>query len=510
MAGALPLAWLVIMALRDVAMLGDGLLSSRTATLLWNTVLLGILVAVLTGAAGTALAVLLMKTDLPGRRILFALLSFPFFLPPYVLALGWFTVLGRHGLLAAVLGPRAGMVTSEAFFGLIGAVLVLTVAYTPIALHLAAIGLRSIDPAVEEAARTRFRWPRIIQRIDLPLISPPVALAMLLTFVLVVGEFGVPAYLRYPVFSGAVFTQFAAFLNIQAAVVTSLPLALLVVVGLAVERYWLRQQVGFLARARTTPLIAPLGRWRKVSAGGAWSYAVLTVVLPLGGLVLQAGGVASYAAAVRDAASSIIESVWTAGCAATVMLVVGLMLAYLVERSGRTRRNALDSGLLLLFAAPGTVLGVSLILLWNRPGLTGVYASVFILLIGYVAHYVPVAARVTGVGLQALSPGIEEAARIAGVPWTRMLRRVLAPMLAPALVGAWFLAFVFCLRDLDLVMTVHPPGVETLPVRVYTLMANSPGSVTAELGVVMVMLAVAVLLVAGATLAITRRISAWS
>jgi iron(III) transport system permease protein len=246
-----------------------------------------------------------------------------------------------------------------------------------------------------------------------------------------------------------------------------------------------------------------------VSAGGAWSYAVLTVVLPVGGLVFQAGGVASYAAAVRDAASSIMESVWTAASAATVMLVVGLMLAYLVERSGRTRRNALDSGLLLLFAVPGTVLGVSLILFWNRPGLTGVYASVLMLLIGYVAHYVPVATRVTGVGLQALPAGIEDAARIASVPWIRMMRGVLVPMLAPALVGAWFLAFVFCLRDLDLVMTVHPPGVETFPVRVYTLMANSPGSVTAELGVVMVLLAVAVLLVAGATLAITRRISAW-
>lgn len=91
-----------------------------------------------------------------------------------------------------------------------------------------------------------------------------------------------------------------------------------------------------------------------------------------------------------------------------------------------------------------------------------------------------------------------------------MVRRVLVPMLAPALVGAWVLAFVFCLRDLDLVMTIHPPGVETLPVPVYTLMANSPGSVIAELGVVMVMLAAAVLLVAGLALAITRRISAWS
>jgi iron(III) transport system permease protein len=159
MAGGLPLAWLAIVALRELGMPAEGLFSLPTATLLWNTILLGILVAVLTGTVGTALAVLLVKTDLPGQRVLFALLTFPFFLPPYVLALGWFTVLGRHGLLAAVLGPRAGMVTSDAFFGLIGAVLVLTVAYTPVALHLAAIGLRSIDPPLRRPRGSGFVGP---------------------------------------------------------------------------------------------------------------------------------------------------------------------------------------------------------------------------------------------------------------------------------------------------------------------------------------------------------------
>ena len=57
----------------------------------------------------------------------------------------------------------------------------------------------------------------------------------------------------------------------------------------------------------------------------------------------------------------------------------------------------------MLFAAPGTVLGVSLILFWNRPGLTGIYTSVVILLIAYVAHYTPVAARAVGVALQYLT-----------------------------------------------------------------------------------------------------------
>jgi iron(III) transport system permease protein len=509
-AGGAPLAWLGILALRDITAAGATLVSSGTARLLVNTLRLGVLVAVAVGAVGTALGLLVAKTDLTGGRTLRALLTFPLFLPPYVLALGWFTILGRQGLIMALLGPSAGSATSDAFFGVSGSVLVLTVAYTPIVLHVVRLGLRSIDPATEEAARLRFSWSRVVWRIDLPLIAPAIALGMLLTFILVIGEFGVPAYLRYPVFSGAVFTQFAAFLDIRAAVITSIPLGLLVLAGLVAERYWLRARVHFLECVRPLSVVAPLGAWRIAAATGAWAYALVTVVLPLGGLVLQAGGGVNYVTALRGAGSSIATSLWTAAVAATVMVSVGLLLAYLVERTARERRNIVDTALVLLFAVPGTVLGVALILLWNRRGLTPVYASIGIILIGYVAHYTPLAPRAIGVSLQAVSARVEEAARVAGVPWTRMMRRVLLPALAPAVGGAWALTFLFCLRDLDLVMTVHPPGVETLPVRLYTLMANSASSVTAALSCIMVILTIGCVLVTGAALGVVRRITAWS
>ena len=508
--GALPLAWLGVSALRDVRTLSYALVSPRTAVLLTNTVVLGTAVAVLAGVVGTVLGVLLTKTDVPGRHVILALLTFPLFLPPYILALGWFTVLGRQGLLAAIVGGGVGIRTSEPFFGLGGAVLVLTIAYTPIVMHLVRIGLRFVDPASEESARLRFRWPRVLWRIDLPLVVPAIALGMLLTFILVVGEFGVPAYLRYPVVSGAVFTEFAAFLNIRAAVVASIPLALLVVAGVAVERYWLRKPTQPLGRIRVTPLVAPLGGSRVATAIGVWAYALVTVVVPLAGLAREAGGGASYRAALRGAGSSIVDSIWTAAVAATVVLTIAMMLSYLVERTGPRRRDGIDTALLLLFAAPGTVLGVSLILVWNRPGLAGIYTSVGILVIGYVAHYTPVAVRAVGVALQSLSPAVEQAARIAGVSWPAMLRRVLVPMLRPGLAGAWGLTFVLCLRDLDLAMTVHPPGVETLPIRVYTLMANSSAAVTAALALLMVALTVAVTLVAAVGVVAARRMSAWS
>jgi iron(III) transport system permease protein len=508
-AGALPLAWLAVIALADLANSWTGLLSWRAARLLLNTVSLGVAVAALVGALGTTFGVLIAKTDVPGRRALLALPTFPLFLPPYILALAWFTVLGRHALVAAIAGRAVGIRASELFFGPGGVVLILTIAYTPIVMHLVRIALRSLDPAIEESARLGARWPRVVWRVDLPLIAPAIALGMLVTFILVVGEFGVPAYLRYPVFSGAVFAEFAAFLDIRAAVIASIPLMLLVLAGVGAERYWLRRPVQSLGHVRVEPLVISLGRWRLPAAIGGWTYALVTVVLPLAGLAREAGGWASYRSTLRGAASSIVVSVWTAAVATTLAVAAALMLAYLIERTSSRRRNAVDTALLLLFAAPGTVVGVSLILFWNRPGLAGIYTSIAILLIAYVAHYTPIAVRAVCVGLQAISSTVEEAARLAGVPWTRMVRRVLIPALAPALAGTWGLTFILCLRDLDLAMTVRPPGVETLPIRVYTLMANSSSSVTAELALLIVALTLAVILVAGAAVAAARRVSAW-
>ncbi len=504
-AGGLPLAWMAVEAIRAGALSLQTLITPRALVLLANTVLLGLVVAALSGIAGTALAVLATKTDLPWRRGLGALLTLPLFLPPYVLALGWFTVLGREGLLAQIAGPAAAIRTSGLFFGFAGAALVLTIAYAPISFHLVRIALGAIDPAAEEVARLHARWPRILRRISIPLVAPSVALAMLLTFVLVIGELGVPAYLRVPVFTTEVFAQFAAFLDIGGAVAMSLPLAFLLLAGLAIERYTLRHRVVFLPRHRVDVVVAPLGR-RRVAVGAlAWAWVLLTVLSPVAGLLIRARGPASYAVALRGAGASIVQSLTLSAVSATLILGAGVLLAYLVERSGRGRREGLDTLLLLLFAAPGAVLGVGLILVWNRTGLVWLYGSAAIIVVGYLGHLAPLAARIIGRTLRTLPPGVEDAARLAGVRWGRAFRGVVLPMIRPALAGAWALAFIFCMRDLDLTVTVYPPGSETLPVRAYTLMANSPEPVVAALAVVMVALTAVIATVGGIGLAAVQR-----
>src|SRR4030095_14361986 len=140
-----------------------------------------------------------------------------------------------------------------------GAVLVLASAFLPVVLLLTITYLRAVDPALEEAARLSSTWPSILQRITLPLIRPGILLSLILVFLLTMGEFGAPAFLRFDVFPVASFTQFSAFYNFGSATAAASPLILVAFFGLLVEQRVLRGRVfqfrwGGLHYSGTIPL----------------------------------------------------------------------------------------------------------------------------------------------------------------------------------------------------------------------------------------------------------------
>ena len=93
----------------------------------------------------------------------------------------------------------------------------------------------------------------------------------------------------------------------------------------------------------------------------------------------------------------------------------------------------------------------------------------------------------------------EQVAAVAGAGFARRLFRIVVPIHRRGLAGAWLLALVFCLRDLETAVLFYPPGREPLPVRIFTLEANGPESVVAALAVVQVALT-ATIVAAGAAL----------
>src|SRR5262249_60279232 len=120
------------------------------------------------------------------------------------------------------------------------------------------------------------------------------------------------------------------------------------------------------------------------------------------------------------------------------------------------------------------VLGVGLIGVWNRPATSALYASVAILIIGYIARYAIVGIRaVASVVLQ--SPvHLEEAAAAAGAHFWRRLTRIILPVNLRGIAAGWLLAMVFCLRDFETAVLYYPTGREPLPVRIFSFAPTGP------------------------------------
>jgi iron(III) transport system permease protein len=488
-AAALLLAAAVLLPLAAVLLeLGERLrggdqdaFAFATSPRLWT--LLGVSLvraAAVTAAAlalGVPLGLLVARTDAPGRRLAFIVHVLPGFLPPYLLALGWFHLIGRSGLAGSERGAAL-------LFGEVGAVTVLALAFAPLATALTALGARGMDAALEDAGRVAGSPRRVLLRIVLPAAAPAIALAALLIFVLAISEVGVPAFLRVEAYAAAVFARLGGMdYAPEEAVALVLPLLGVGLLLLAVERRLVASRdfaVLGLGSAAREPL--PLGRWRWPAALAGAAAGALALA-PLAALAVRAARGGGFADLPRWMGGSLGTSAAAAAAAATAILVIALPLAHSLVR-GRRGARLPDALAVLAFVAPSAVLGVGLIQTWNRASTAWVYGSLAIVVLAFTARYAAVGIRGCASVLAQSSPSLEDSAAVLGAGYLRRVARLLVPLHARGLAAAWLLALVFCLRDLESAILVYPAGRDPLTVRIFTLEANGPEPVVAALACV--------------------------
>ena len=459
------------------------LTSGRQWMLMGNSIALALCVTFLTVVIGVPVGVLLGKTDLPMRGLFAGLLMVPLMIPPYIMAVSWSDLVGPAGLLATVM-PRLAALASGFLFGFWGCVLVLFSIFLPIPMLLTMVFLRTVEPRLEEAGLTMTNWGKVLRRITLPLILPGITLAAIIVFLLTLGEFSVPNFLRVKVFAVESFTQFSAFYNFEAATAAAVPLAAIALLLLAVEGMFLRDKTRQLRLLRGETTTIPLGRSRNWLVLTVGLLVCITVLLPLSALVKASIG--AYSEALARAGDSLLRSLGYAVVGATLLTVLGFFTGYLVHNRALICWRYVDSLTLFLFGLPGTVIGIGLISLWNRPWANMIYGTPAIIIVGYLAKYLALTNRISVAQLALIPYSMEEAAQVLGAKWLKRIGRIVAPLARPGLAACWLVGYVFTLRDTGITMLVYPPGHETLPVRIYTLMANGSPQLIAAMCVIMI------------------------
>jgi iron(III) transport system permease protein len=196
----------------------------------------------------------------------------------------------------------------------------------------------------------------------------------------------------------------------------------------------------------------------------------------------EALGARSLSVVLAGSGRAIANSLLLATIGATAVVGVAVCLGYARARAGGRLGRASDILFIVLFAVPSTLVGVGLIGLWNRAGLLGaVYGTDSMLLLGYLARFVPIAALALAANTRYVPVSHEEASSVSGAGWIRTMRRIVLPQIRLALAASWVIVFVLAFGELGVSILVAPPGETTLPIRIYTIIANTPSSNVAAL-----------------------------
>lgn len=479
----LPLAYMVGLSLAGSrstsSAYGALLLDARQRALLGNTAVLGIGTALAATLLGAPLGVALARVSLPFKAALRIALAVPVLLPPYVVALAWIYLGGNAGLIAAIAGQD---VLSAWTYSLAGAVVVLSLVFYPLSMLATEVAVRRIEPRLEEAALLVTAPGCVLWRITLPLAAPTTAAAALVIFVLAVSEFGVPGLLRVRVFSTEVFTAFAALYDFGRATVLALPLLVLSIVVAVVAARLVGERLIVTRRGSTGTRLVAFDGWKRPVTVAATCVLALALVLPLGVLVREALGIASWVTVLQGSREAIFNSVILAAVGATAVTAIAVWLAYARARATRRVGLAADALFVTLFAVPSTVVGIGLIGLWNRPGIIGVvYGTDAMLVLAYLARFVPAAALALSASVRQVPVSHEEAAAAGGAGWVRTMAHIVVPQLKLGLLATWIIAFILAFGELGASILVAPPGEATLPIRIYTIIANTPPAHVAAL-----------------------------
>ncbi len=446
----------------------------------WNTLLLGTITAASTTVAGfvTAFTLVRARPWAPMALVFRGLVLLPMIAPPFALGLASILLFGRSGLITrGVLGIEADI------YGLPGLSFVQFVTFFPVA-HLMFEGLlRAVDPAVEEAALNLGASPgRTFRTVTLPLLVPGFAGSILLGFIesladlgnpiLIGGDFNTLAVQSWLAIVGQGSFQMGAVLS---TIVLAPSLAVFVI-----QRSWVAKATyisvtGKPSGGRGLAIDGAARTGLQVATGALAALVLLLYLTVLAASVVTVWGgdyrptLAHYAVAFGRGWSALSDTVVLSLGATPIAAVAGLVVAYVVVRSNVPGRDWLDFVAMLGAAVPGTVLGIGYLLAFNKAPLqlTGGW---LILVAALAVRSLPTGQRAAVAALQQISPSLEEASTNLGADATATFRRIVLPLLRPALLAGMVFSFTRNMTALSSIILLASPRWKLMTKEILDLM----------------------------------------
>lgn len=455
------------------------LAGGTTCGVAWNSLFLAVLAGVLSTLLGLAFALLALRSGFRWRKSLQVMSILPIITPPFVIALSLVVLFGRTGMVTVWMETWFGIPPSRWIYGLPGVLISQMLSQTPLAFMIMLGVIQGVSPTLEEASQTlRATHWYTFKTVTWPLLRPGVANTCLLGFVESLADFGNPLVLggNFEVLSTKIFFAVAGAQNDpgRAAILA------LILLTFTLVAFWLQQR--WLGRASYVTVTGkgdsglPTPLPKRVSAlcyATALPWAILTAVLygliAIGGFVqdIGRGDFAPTLAHFKtgflvewgdrgvnwtgSAWDSFFTTVIVSTIAAPLTTLIGLLTAYVIARQQFVGRRTFEFMTMLSFAIPGTVIGIAYIVAFNVPPfeLTG---TGLILVICFVFRNMPVGVRAGLAALSQLDKSLDEASLTLRASSFYTLRRIILPLLRPAIVATLVFSFVHAMTAVSAVI----------------------------------------------------------
>lgn len=465
-------------------------------------------------AFGTALAWLVVRSDLPCKRQFRSLFFMPYVIPPYVGAIAWILLLapsvgyGNQILIKLFGAAEPGLFDIYTVSGLVW---VMTLFYYPLAFLNVAGALEQMDNTLEEAARISGAGPlRVFWDVTLPLVSPSFFAGGLLVFATSASAFGIPAMIGMPSRIYVLSTQVMNYVymgtsqGMREATALSTVLMAIAVASLALGNWMLsRKRYTIVGGKSSRVQPVALGPLRPAAVAFAGFMAFLLVILPIAAILLTSFvnvfgqpitannltlGHYKYILGFKMAREGLWNSLMMGVAAATAALLLGSLIAYFRIKIRSKLGDAADLVATVPYATPGTVIALALIIAFSGKYGLSLYNTFAIIILAYLVKYLAFSVRTASGALEQIDLSLEEAAQISGANWLRSFKDIVLPLIRPGLIAAWFLVFMATFYELTMTILLYGPGTHNLGVVLYELQTYSNQQAAAVLSVLLLII----------------------
>lgn len=429
---------------------------------------------------GVFIAYVMTRYNIPGKTFLHVLIILSLMSPPFIGAYSWIVLLGRNGLVAKALGAIG--LTAPTIYGRNGIIFVFTLHLFPYVYLYTSGAMNSIDSSLEEAAENLgMNKLRRIFTITLPVVLPSILAGCIMVFMTCLADFGTPMLLGegYTVLPVLVYNEYMSESATDPYMASALSVIIVAcsLVMLAIQKFVVDKKNYTMSTLRP-PQVTELHGAKRFLVSLPVFVVIFFALLPQVVVVCQSfvertfSGMVkginlnNYRAIMSRLGSNIFNTYAFSLIAIVFIVLIGILASYVLVRKKGKAASAIDTLIMFPYVIPGSVLGIGLIVAFNKPPIVLV-GTAAIMIISYIVRKLPYTVRSGSAFLYQMDPSVEEASINLGVSPMKTFFTLTARMMLPGVMSGAVLSWITCINELSSSIMLYSGKTSTIAVAIY-------------------------------------------